>query len=165
MDMRRSRAPSPRHIIQLIPGVDDSPHILPWEQYDLDHISNGLCLCRHHHWAFDEGLIEVTFEDGIYSMRIPADVVERIRNEAPGFSRTQESMVRAIQEEYFRLNARDQFLGVVHEFEEETLLASALGAPILDLRELLTLNGSIICIFQNAGDQHFGHFVPIGRSV
>ena len=35
----------------------DAAHILPWAGYDLDVVSNGLCFCKHHHWAFDEGLI------------------------------------------------------------------------------------------------------------
>ena len=40
------------------PGVD-SCHILPYSEYDLDLISNGICLCKMHHWTFDEGLIGI----------------------------------------------------------------------------------------------------------
>ncbi|MGO9109013.1 MAG: HNH endonuclease [Thermoguttaceae bacterium] len=52
------------------PGVD-AAHILPWTAFDLDQVSNGLCLCKLHHWAFDECLIELTFENGGYSIVIP----------------------------------------------------------------------------------------------
>lgn len=51
------------------PGVD-SAHILPWAKYELDEEANGLCLCKLHHWAFDEGLIEVYYEDSKYGVRL-----------------------------------------------------------------------------------------------
>lgn len=54
------------------PGVD-AAHILPWVQFDLDHVQNGLCLCKLHHWAFDDGLIEVGFNGTNYTVRIPHD--------------------------------------------------------------------------------------------
>lgn len=41
-----------------IPGVD-AAHILPWADYDLDVVENGLCLCKLHHWAFDQLLLAV----------------------------------------------------------------------------------------------------------
>ncbi len=52
------------------PGVD-AAHILPWAQFDLDHVRNGVCLCKLHHWAFDEGLIEISFNGRHYVVRIP----------------------------------------------------------------------------------------------
>jgi hypothetical protein len=55
----------PKTVLNRRPGVD-AAHILPWSDYDLDHVSNGLCLCRHHHWAFDEGLLRITYEHGNY---------------------------------------------------------------------------------------------------
>ncbi len=54
-------------------GVD-AAHILPWADYDLDHISNGICACKLHHWAFDEGLIRILYKDGKYFVEIPDDV-------------------------------------------------------------------------------------------
>lgn len=58
-----------------VPGVD-SAHILPWASHDMDnHIGNGLCLCRMHHWAFDEQLIAITHENGEYRV----SVTERAR--------------------------------------------------------------------------------------
>jgi HNH endonuclease len=67
------------------PGVD-AAHILPWAEYDLDQVSNGLCLCRHHHWAFDEGLIVIRFRGGAYHVEIPDNVIAGLRAEAGRFS-------------------------------------------------------------------------------
>jgi predicted restriction endonuclease len=66
------------------PGVD-AAHILPWSEYDLDETFNGLCLCKLHHWAFDEGLIIIRHEDGSYLVDVPEDVVNGMRAVA-GFS-------------------------------------------------------------------------------
>lgn len=54
------RYPKSKHCV--VPGVD-AAHILPWADYDLDVISNGLCLCKLHHWAFDHGLIAIRMND------------------------------------------------------------------------------------------------------
>ena len=67
------------------PGVD-AAHILPWADYDLDEVSNGICLCKSHHWAFDEGLIRIRFEDGEYLIEVPKDIREAIAKEHPKFS-------------------------------------------------------------------------------
>lgn len=67
------------------PGVD-AAHILPWAEYDLDQVSNGLCLCRHHHWAFDEGLVVLRFRDGVYYLEIPAEIAAGLRAEGGRFS-------------------------------------------------------------------------------
>ena len=40
-------------------GVD-AAHILPWAEYDLNSISNGLCLSKLCHWAFDAGILMLT---------------------------------------------------------------------------------------------------------
>ncbi len=37
-------------------GVD-AAHILPWSKYDLDKVHNGICLCKIHHWAFDQAVL------------------------------------------------------------------------------------------------------------
>jgi hypothetical protein len=37
-------------------GVD-SAHILPWAQYDINSVNNGLCLNKLCHWAFDNGIL------------------------------------------------------------------------------------------------------------
>ena len=67
------------------PGVD-AAHILPWAQYDLDEVSNGLCLCRQHHWAFDEGLLVIRFQAGKYFVEIPDEIAAGLISEARAFS-------------------------------------------------------------------------------
>ncbi len=56
-------------------GVD-AAHILPWSRYDLDAAKNGLCLNKQCHWAFDEGLFRLTFDEAehIYVISIPSPV-------------------------------------------------------------------------------------------
>jgi hypothetical protein len=44
-----------------IPGVD-AAHIVPWAQYEADIVANGLCLCKLHHWAFDQYLLALKYE-------------------------------------------------------------------------------------------------------
>ncbi|WP_080290452.1 HNH endonuclease [Burkholderia cenocepacia] len=45
-------------------GVD-AAHILPWAEYDLNSVSNGLCLSKLCHWAFDAGILLLTFDDSL----------------------------------------------------------------------------------------------------
>jgi len=45
-----------------IPGVD-AAHIVPWSEYDADFVHNGLCLCKLHHWAFDQYLLALRFDE------------------------------------------------------------------------------------------------------
>ena len=56
-------------------GVD-AAHILPWSQFDLDATKNGLCLNKQSHWAFDEGLFRLSFDDteNAYIVSIPNPV-------------------------------------------------------------------------------------------
>jgi hypothetical protein len=70
------RAPSVPNRMQS--GVD-AAHILPWGNYDLDVVPNGLMLCKQHHWAFDNrvlrldhtsGAYEVTFVDDAYALLV-----------------------------------------------------------------------------------------------
>jgi hypothetical protein len=59
-------------------GVDGA-HILPWARYELNSVSNGICLNKLCHWAFDAGVIRIDFDHarGAYQMSIPS----RVRNE------------------------------------------------------------------------------------
>ena len=68
-----------------VAGVD-AAHILPWADYDLDEISNGVCLCKQHHWAFDEGLILITHDGQQYHVEVPADIVTEIQQHSAAFS-------------------------------------------------------------------------------
>jgi predicted restriction endonuclease len=53
-------------------GVD-AAHILPWSRYDLDDTRNGLCLAKQCHWAFDQGILRLTYDDRqtAYVLAIP----------------------------------------------------------------------------------------------
>lgn len=35
----------------------DAAHLLPWSEFRNDHPTNGLALCKNHHWAMDHHLI------------------------------------------------------------------------------------------------------------
>lgn len=63
-----------------IPGVD-SAHILPWADFDLDVVSNGLCLCKNHHWAFDQQLIAIRFDGANYQVAVTHRAQEAFREE------------------------------------------------------------------------------------
>ena len=56
-------------------GVD-AAHILPWSRFDLEATKNGLCLNKQCHWAFDEGLFRLSFDDteNAYIVSIPNPV-------------------------------------------------------------------------------------------
>jgi hypothetical protein len=55
-------------IAGVLPGVD-AAHILAWSSYDLDVVSNGIALCKTHHWAFDAGVMVPVFKAGHYTVR------------------------------------------------------------------------------------------------
>jgi hypothetical protein len=61
------RAPAPRK--GLMPGVD-AAHILPWGEFDLDVVSNGIILCKQHHWAFDNHLLILEHGKNEYRVRL-----------------------------------------------------------------------------------------------
>lgn len=42
-------------------GVD-AAHILPWAEYNLNAVSNGLCLSKLCHWAFDAGILRLSYD-------------------------------------------------------------------------------------------------------
>jgi putative restriction endonuclease len=67
------------------PGVD-AAHILPWSEYELDQVFNGLCLCKLHHWAFDEAIIRLRFENERYTCEMPEDAEHTIHEFDPEFS-------------------------------------------------------------------------------
>ena len=61
------------------PGVD-AAHILPWASHGINSITNGICLNKLCHWAFDTGVLQLTFdpEHETYAVEIP----DRVRAEA-----------------------------------------------------------------------------------
>ena len=65
------------------PGID-AAHILPWAEYDLDKIYNGVALCKLHHWAFDEGILLIVFRDGSYYTELSEGAISALAE--PDFS-------------------------------------------------------------------------------
>ena len=74
----------PRTELTSTPGVD-AAHILPWSRFDLDSTQNGLCLNKQCHWAFDEGLLRLNYDDSqnAYVVSIPNPV--RLSAQAANF--------------------------------------------------------------------------------
>jgi len=74
----------PRTEATSTPGVD-AAHILPWSRFDLDATRNGLCLNKQCHWAFDEGLYRLAYDDteNAYVVSIPNPV--RLATQAANF--------------------------------------------------------------------------------
>ena len=58
----------PGRIGRLDSGVDGA-HILPWAEHGIDDIRNGICLCKLHHWAFDQAILTLHFEDQKYVVK------------------------------------------------------------------------------------------------
>lgn len=58
-------------------GVD-AAHILPWAEYGLNGINNGLCLSKLCHWAFDAGILRLSFDapSSAYNVQISTAALE-----------------------------------------------------------------------------------------
>ena len=67
-------------------GVVDGAHIMPFSKFRDDRISNGLSLCKNHHWAFDRGWFSI--DDG-YKILVSKNLREKSPNAKPtgGFHR------------------------------------------------------------------------------
>jgi hypothetical protein len=62
-------------------GVD-AVHLLPESEFGLYHLSNGICLCKLHRWAFDEGLVAITHDgNGGYAIAIPEEAEDRAESQ------------------------------------------------------------------------------------
>ena len=55
-----------------IPAGIDAAHILAWSKHDLDVVSNGIALCKLHHWAFDASIMMPVQDNGRYSVQFTA---------------------------------------------------------------------------------------------
>jgi putative restriction endonuclease len=66
-------------------GVD-AAHILPWSEYDLDSVTNGLCLCKQHHWAFDETIVRLSFLGGVYVSSVDRRLAALVAADPPELS-------------------------------------------------------------------------------
>ena len=60
-----------------LPGVD-AAHIYPWSRFGSNEITNGICLSKHMHWAFDEGIVKLTCEPLVstYFIELGTDVAQ-----------------------------------------------------------------------------------------
>lgn len=72
------------------PGVD-SAHIVPWATYDCDEVYNGLCLCKLHHWAFDQGLIQIRARpQGGFEVRVTSRAETALQDDPDSLAALQE---------------------------------------------------------------------------
>lgn len=55
-------------------GVD-AAHILPWAEYNLNTVSNGLCLSKLCHWAFDAGILQLSYNAQTSNYKIALSAV------------------------------------------------------------------------------------------
>jgi putative restriction endonuclease len=63
-------------------GVD-AVHLLPESEFGVDQLSNGVCLCKLHRWAFDEGLVEIVHDAATgYAFAIPQEAETRAASES-----------------------------------------------------------------------------------
>jgi len=51
-----------RIVYPTITSPIDAAHLIPWSKSNNDHPSNGIALCKLHHWALDARLISPTFD-------------------------------------------------------------------------------------------------------
>ena len=81
-------------------GVD-AAHILPWAEYDLDNIRNGISLCKIHHWAFDQAVLILRCEGQQYFVE-PSPRMEAFEDSTQNRLR---AVVGPIPEERLPINA------------------------------------------------------------
>ena len=67
-----------------LPGVD-AAHIYPWSQLGSNEVTNGICLSKQMHWAFDEGVLRLIHDGDIaaYVLTLSDDI--RALASAAGF--------------------------------------------------------------------------------
>lgn len=61
-------------------GVD-AAHILPWSEYDMDVTHNGMCLCKLHHWAFDQKIIAIHHGESGYCVKITESARDMMKDD------------------------------------------------------------------------------------
>lgn len=67
----------PKSSIIKTPGVD-AAHILPWAEHRLNDITNGICLNKVCHWAFDQGILKLDWIDESYVLSVPKMIEEHL---------------------------------------------------------------------------------------
>ncbi|MBU0498946.1 MAG: HNH endonuclease [Gammaproteobacteria bacterium] len=66
----------PKSNVCLSSGVD-SAHILPWADHGINDVTNGICLSKLCHWAFDNGIIKIAHSSATdrYTASMPDSVL------------------------------------------------------------------------------------------
>lgn len=59
----------PKSDLCRVAGVD-SAHILPWSDFGINTINNGLCLNKLCHWAFDSGVLLLSYDNSDNQYRL-----------------------------------------------------------------------------------------------
>ena len=78
-------------------GVVDGAHIMPFSKFRDDRISNGLSLCKNHHWAFDRGWFGI---DEGYRILVSRNLREKSPNAKPTDSFHRERILLPAKEMY-----------------------------------------------------------------
>ena len=81
-----------------IPGVD-AAHIVPWAQYEADIVGNGLCLCKLHHWAFDQYLLALKHDQETGYEIVVTDIATTAFEDAPDVLESLEAVAGPISED------------------------------------------------------------------
>ena len=76
-------------------GVVDGAHIMPFSKFRDDRISNGLSLCKNHHWAFDRGWFSI---DEGYKILVSKSLREESPNARPTSSFDRERILLPAKE-------------------------------------------------------------------
>lgn len=71
---------APGHPGRMLPGVD-AAHILPYGNYELDVVQNGMILCKLHHWAFDSHILELRSDGTDYVISLVPDAELLLRED------------------------------------------------------------------------------------
>ena len=61
-------------------SIVDGAHIKPFSEFYDNNVNNGICLCKNHHWAFDQGLFSL---DDDYKILVARDFIEESPNAKP----------------------------------------------------------------------------------
>ncbi len=78
-------------------SVVDGAHIMPFSKFHDDRISNGLSLCKNHHWAFDRGWFSI---DEDYKILVSKNLREEAPNANPTSMFHRQQLLLPTQELY-----------------------------------------------------------------
>lgn len=79
-------------------SIVDGAHIKQFAQFYDSRITNGISLCKNHHWAFDSGWFAI---DDQYKILITSDLQEESPNARPMIEFHGESLLLPSLEQYF----------------------------------------------------------------